>query len=173
MDERSETTAQPPDKRARLPKSVLFAGLGIVGLVVIALVVAVARPTQPTEYAPGSPQAAFQDFYAAWQADDIGAAYGRLSAAVTKDLSLSDYRRMTSDWSWQRQQDRRVVLLAADVNGDRAVLHVRVDEFSEGGLGGVGGQRYSSERSVRLVQEGGVWKIDEPLVGIESVGYSY
>ena len=39
--------------------------------------------------------------------------------------------------------------------------------------GGLGGDRYSQDRSVRLVRENGVWLIDEPLVGIESVGYEY
>jgi len=173
MDERSETITAPPDKGARFPRSVLFAGVGIVVLVMIALIVAVALPNRPTDYAAGSPEAAFQDFYEAWQADDIEGAYGHLSKAVTKDLSLSEYRRMDTDWSWQRDQDRRLVLLGADITDDRATLHVRVDEFSDGGMGGIGGQRYSSERSVRLALEGGAWLIDEPLIGIEPAGYGY
>lgn len=170
MDERSDTTGAPADKGARFPKSVLFAGVGIVALVVIALVIALALPNRPTEYPAGSPEAAFQDFYEAWETNDLEAAYGHFSPAVTKDLSLSEYRRMNSDWSWQRDQDRRLVLLGADVTGDRAVLHVRVDEFTEGALGG---QRNSFERPVRLALENGAWLIDEPLIGIESVGYGY
>jgi len=173
MNESPETTTVPAGKRARFPKPVLFAGMGIVALVLIALVVAVALPNRPTDYQAGSPEAAFQDFYEAWQADDIEGAYGHLSTAVTKDLSLSEYRRLDTDWSWQRNQDRRLILLGADVTGDRATLHVRVDEFSDGGMGGIGGQRYSSERSVRLAREGGAWLIDEPLIGIEPAGYGY
>jgi hypothetical protein len=170
MDERPDITGAPADKAARFPKSVLFASVGIVALVVIALVIALALPNRPTEYPAGSPEAAFQDFYGAWETNDLEAAYGHFSPAVTKDLSLSEYRRMNSDWSWQRDQDRRLVLLGADVTGDRAVLHVRVDEFTEGALGG---QRNSFERPVRLALENGAWLIDEPLIGIESVGYGY
>ena len=171
MTERSKATATPAGESAGFPKSVLAAGVVIVGLVVIALVVAL--PNRPTEYPAGSPEAAFQDVYEAWQSNDIEAAYGHFSPAVTGDLSLSDYRRMSSDWSWQRDQDRRLVLLGAELTGDRAVLHIRIDEFFEGGLGGLGGQRNSFERPVRLVRENGVWLIDEPLVGVESVGYKY
>jgi hypothetical protein len=47
---------------------------------------------------------------------------------------------------------------------------LRVDQFSGGGLGG---DRYSYERTIRLIQENGAWLIDEPIVGIENVAYAY
>lgn len=173
MDQRSEPIAvpsAPSSKHAGFPRSVLLAVAGIVALVVLALFVAVAIPDRPTEYPAGSAEAAFQDFYEAWETSDIETAYGLLSPDVTSELSLSEYRRLDAEQSWQRDQDRRVVLLGVDLTGDRAVLHVRVDEFAESRLGG---QRYSFERSVRLAREGGTWLIDEPLVGIESAGYGY
>jgi hypothetical protein len=149
---------------------VLLIGAAISALVVIALIVAVALPDRPAEYAAGSPEAAFQDFYEAWETGDIEAAYGHLSSTVAADMSLSEYRRMDADWSWQRDQGRRLVLLSVDVTADRSVLRIRVDQFSEGGLAG---ERYSYERSVRLVRERGTWLIDEPLVGIEPVAHQY
>jgi hypothetical protein len=170
MDARIESGTASSAPTYGFPRSVLVAGVAIVALVVIAIIAAVALQSRPTEYAVGSPQAAFQDYYRAWERHDIDAAYGDLSSAVTKELSLTEYRNADSEQSWQRTQDRRLVLLGADVTGDRAVLNIRVDEFSGGGIGG---QRYSSERSVRLVREGGNWMIDEPLAGIESVGYLY
>jgi hypothetical protein len=83
-------------------------------------------------------------------------------------MTLAEYRRLDAEQAWQRDQDRRVLLLGADLIGDRANLRLRIDEFSQGGLGG---NRYSSERTIRLVREGGVWLIDEPIVGIENVAY--
>jgi hypothetical protein len=180
MDESAEVSAAPAPARAPAsapapirsgpPRSVLAAAAGIVALVVVAVVVAVALPDQPTSYPAGSPEAAFQGYYEAWEAGDIDAAYAHLSSDVARELTQDEYRRMDAEQSWQRQEDRRVVLLHSEITGDRAVLDLRVDQFYEGGLGG---DRYSYERSVRLVREDGVWLVDEPLVGIESSGYGY
>ncbi len=148
----------------------LVATLAIVALIVVAVIVAVALPDSPTTYPAGSPEAAFQDYYEAWETGDTDEAYAHLSSNVTGDLTRDEYRRMDSEQSWQRQEDRRVVLLGSEVTGDRAVLELRIDQFYEGGLGG---NRYSSDRSVRLVREDGVWYVDEPLVGVESVGFGY
>ena len=170
MDERHESGTGPSTGSPRFSKPLLLAGAAIAALVAIALIVAVALPREPTAYPAGTPEAAFQDFYRAWEAGNIGAAYGYLSPEVTKELSLTEYLRMDTDRSWQRDQDRRLVLLAVDVTGDRAVLHIRVDQFSGGGLGG---GRSSFERSVKLTRASGAWLIDEPLLGIASVGYGY
>ena len=177
MSEPSEITQSPPINggsrptgSGAFPRSVLLIGAAIVALVVVALIVAVALPNRPTDYAAGSPEATFQDFYEAWEAGDVEAAYGHLSSTVKAELSLAEYRRMDADWSWQRDQGRRLVLLSVDLTGERATLHVRVDEFYQGGLSG---QRSSYERSVRLVRELGTWLIDEPLLGIEPVPYQY
>ncbi len=170
MNEPSGVMTAPPSGSAAFPRSVVLIGAAISALVVIALIVAVALPNRPTEYAAGSPEAAFQDFYEAWETGDIEAAYGHFSSTVTAEMSPAEYRRMDADWSWQRDQGRRLVLLNVDVTADRSVLRIRVDQFSEGGLAG---ERYSYERSVRLVRERGTWLIDEPLVGIESVPYQY
>jgi len=170
MEAPSEIASTPSTGSAGFPRSILLVGGAIVALVVIALAVALTRPNQPAVYMAGTPEATFQDFYKAWEDGDIEAAFSHLSSGVTTNLTLAEYRRLDADQSWQRDQDRRVVLLGGDVTNDRATLHVRVDQFSGGGLGG---GRYSSERSIRLVLENGIWRIDEPLVGIESVAYGY
>ena len=162
----SPSPQEPPSRR--IPRSVLLVGGAVAGLIVVALLIALADPVQPTAYAPGTPEAAFQDFYAAWEDRDLETAYGLLSDEVRSGLTLVDYRRQDTDMSWAREQDRRVVLLGSRVTGDRAVLDLRVDQFSEGPLGG---DRYSYDRSVNLVQEAGVWHIDEGLLGVETVYY--
>lgn len=153
---------------ARVPRAALVVGGAIVALIALALVVVLAVPKGLTAYDSGSPEAAFQAFYQAFEAGDVDAAYALLGSSVTGQMTLAEYRRLDSEQAWQRDQDRRVLLLGADLTGDRANLRLRVDEFSQGGLGG---NRYSSERTIRLVREGGAWLIDEPIVGIENVAY--
>src|SRR3990172_12141180 len=84
--------AAPPSGRAAVPRSVLLIGAAIIALVVIALIVAVALPNRPTDYAAGSPEAAFQDFYEAWEIGGVEAAYGHLSSTVKAEVSPAEYR---------------------------------------------------------------------------------
>jgi hypothetical protein len=49
-----------------------------------------------------------------------------------------------------------------------AVLHLRIEWFTAGGLGGT---RTSYGQEIRCVHELGAWKIDEPLAGAESAAY--
>ena len=156
--------------KARVPRAVLVVGGAIVTLIALALVVVLALPKGPTTYAPGSPEAAFQAFYQSFEAGDVEGAYELLGSSVTDELTPAEYRGLDAEQGWQRDQDRRVLLLGVDVTGDRANLRLRIDEFSQGGLGG---NRYSSERTIRLVREDGAWLIDEPIVGIENVSYGF
>lgn len=168
MDHPSSGAGPSKPAQARVPRAVLVVGGAIVALIALALVVVLAAPKGLTAYDPGSPEAAFQTFYQAFEAGDVEGAYALLGSSVTDQMTLAEYRRLDSDQAWQRDQDRRVLLLGADLSSDRAKLRLRVDEFSQGGLGG---NRYSSERTIRLVREGGAWLIDEPIVGIENVAY--
>jgi hypothetical protein len=170
MENPSSGGGSSTPSQARVPRAVLAVGGAIVALIVLALVVVLAVPRVPATYEPGSPEAAFQTFYQAYEAGDVEGAYALLGSSVTDQLTLAEYRRLDAEQAWQRDQDRRVVLLGADLTGDRANLMLRIDEFSQGGLGG---NRYSYERTIRLVRESGAWLIDEPIVGIESVAYGY
>lgn len=168
MEHPSPDAGSSKRARARVPRAVLVAGGTIVALIGLSLVVVLAAPKGPTAYPPGSPEAAFQAFYVAFETGDVEGAHALLSSSVKGQMTLSEYRRLDSDQAWQRHGDRRVLLLGADLTDDRAILRLRLDEFSQGGLGG---NRYSSERTIRLVREGGTWLIDEPIVGIENVAY--
>jgi hypothetical protein len=171
MDEGIAPNAEAPPGSAREPagrpavaRSMLVIGGSIAALVVIAIVVVLAAPRGPATYPPNTPEAAFQEFYAAYEIGDLDAAYALFSTDVKAEVSLATYRRSELDYAWQRDQDRRIVLDRVDQSEGRAVLHLRVDEFSPGGLGG---NRSSYDRSIRLVQEGEAWLIDEALFGIQ------
>ena len=159
-----------PPARARIPTAGLIVLGAIVALIGVALVLVLAVPKGPTSYEPGSPEAAFQTFYRAFQDGDLEGAHGIFSASVKGELTLAEYRRVSAEHDWQRHEDRRVVLAGTDVTGDRANLHLRIDQFDGGGLGAA---RNSYERTIRIVREGGVWLIDEPIVGVENVEYGF
>ena len=169
MDQRAmPATGAPGAGGSRWSRSILVTAAAIAALIAIALIVGLTRPDRPAAYPAGSPESAFQEYFRAWESRDLDAAYARLSSDVRSELTLAEYRRMDADMTWVRDQDRRVVLLDATVTGDRAVLDLRIDEFTAGGLGG---QRSSYERAVSLVREGGGWYVDQALLGIEVVGY--
>lgn len=147
-----------------VPRSILVAGGVVAALVVIAVVVVLIRPTGPTSYPDGSPEAAFQAYMSAYDTEDVEGAYDWFSSSVRESLSIAEYRRLLSENSWQQEQSRRIVLDRVDLGEQRAILHLRVEQFSQDGLGG---SRWSYDLSVRLVTEQGTWRIDEPLLGVE------
>lgn len=166
----SGVTSSPP-ARAGGSRAPLLVGGAIVALIALATLVVLAAPKGSTVYEPGSPEAAFQAFYQAFEGGEVEDAYELLGSSVTDQLTLTEYRRLDAEQGWQRDEDRRVVLLGSDRTGDTRLLRLRIDQFSSGG--GLGGNRYSYERTIRLVQEDGSWLIDEPIVGIENVAYGY
>ena len=157
--------------RARIPIAGLVVVAAIAALIAIAMVLVLAVPKQSTTYDPGSPQAAFQTFYLAFEAGDLESAHALFSRDIKARLTLPEYRQLEGEHGWQRDQDQRVVLLGTDVTGDRASLRLRIDSFYEGG--GLGASRSSQERTVRLVREDGAWLIDEPIMGVESLTYGF
>lgn len=152
-----------------IPRHILAAVAIVIGLVALAIAAVVVGSRPPTVYPAGSPEAVFQEFLAADERDDPDAAYALFSSSVQAQISSREYRRAWRDFDWQREQGRRVVLERTEIAADRATLHLRVTDRSSGGL--LGGDRHPFERTVRLVHENAGWRLDEPLVGLESVGY--
>jgi hypothetical protein len=169
VDDEPVRTRASVDRRGP-PMAILVTLSAIVALVVLALVAVLAAPRGPAVYEPGSPEAAFQAFYQAVEARDVEAAYERFSPDVRSGMPLAEYRRLESDLGWQFETDRRVVLLGADQDGDRATLRLRIDYLPEGGLGA---ERWSDTRSVRMIRDAGTWLVDERIVGVEPVPYGY
>ena len=156
--------------RSRIPTVAIGVGGVIVALIAISLVLVLALPDGPTAFEPDSPEATVQEFFHAYEARDIDGAYGLLSPRIREQLTLSEYRHFDDESGWQRDEDRRVVLVRADITGDRASLYLRIDQFSGGGLGNA---RYSQDRTIRLVREDGAWLIDEPILGSEYVPFDF
>lgn len=162
-----ETAPEP----ARPSRSILLIAGIVIGIVVVAVLVVLAASRPPATYPAGSPEATIQGFLTANDEDDVEAAYAFFSESVRGSLTVSEYRRLWTDFSWQREEDRRVVLEQTDMRDTRATVHLRVDVYSGGGP--FGSSRYTYERSVGLVREDDAWRIDELLVGLEPVGYKY
>lgn len=176
MDETS--TATDPGTVASAPGGRTTAGgsarpvlvaVGVIAVIItIGLVVVLIRPSGPSTYPVGSPEAAFQAQLTAYDANDLETAYSYFSRAVRSAMSLAGYRQAASDFSWQQQQDRRVVLKDVVVDGERAVISLRIEQFDQGAFGG---GRSSSDRDVRMVREPEGWRVDEAVVGVESAPY--
>jgi hypothetical protein len=151
----------------------LAGGLPVVALLAVLLAVgavaAIATSSPPTDYPRHTPEGTFQRYLAAWDAGDVDGAHSYFSSRVTAEMSLSEYRRMSSDWGWQRDEERRVVLDQVERQDQRATLHLRIETFS----GGLTGGRHAYTIAVGLVEEDGVWHIDEALAGLDHIGLHY
>lgn len=158
-------TPNAPSTRG-IRRTVILLGGAILAVAGVAVLVVALSARQPVVYPAGSPEAAFQGFLSAWEANDLDTAYSSFSDGVRSRATLEEYRRMDRDYRWAREQDRRVVLTGTRLNGDRATLDLRIDWFSSGGWFG-GGSTWSENRSVALVREDGAWHVDEYLAGIE------
>jgi hypothetical protein len=107
-----------------VPGSMLAIGGSIAVLIVIAIVAVLAFPGGATTYPPGSPEAAFQGYYSAYEVGDLEGAYAYFSAGVKETMSLADFRRFDSDHGWQRDQDRRIVLDRVEQKGSMSSVLV-------------------------------------------------
>lgn len=151
-------------------RSIWFIGAGIGALVlVVTAVVLLAGGRSPQTFPPDSPQGVVQRYLAAWDAEDLPAAYGFLSARVHATVSQADYERAVNDNGWQYARPgnggaTRVYFDSVREDGDRATVNLRVDQLSGDGLNTT---VYSSSRSVALVRDPEGWRIDEPLLWLE------
>jgi hypothetical protein len=58
----------------------------------------------------------------------------------------------------------------SEVDGDRARVWLTIEEYYDGGPFG-GANTYRSTREIALVREGGEWRIDDPLIGLEPMPF--
>lgn len=141
---------------------------GLVLLLVIAAVVATLAldAGKPASYPAGSPEYAFQRYYQAFQTGDMQAAYASFSQRVRDQLSYDQYVWYAT--KFQPPLEQSTVVRIDHVNRTNGVvtLYLAVERASGSGLDV---SRYTEQRSVRLVEEAGGWKIDEPLAGIEVI----
>src|SRR5688572_22877085 len=108
MDLPAANVDRSPSARARIPRAGLIVVGAIVALIGVALVLVLAVPAGPASYEPGSPEAAFQTFFKDFEAGDLDGAHARFSSSVKEQLTLAEYRRVSTEYGWQRDEDRRV-----------------------------------------------------------------
>lgn len=149
-------------------RTLLFVAAGIVALVVFAAAaVLLLGGREPATFPADSPEGTVQRHLAAFEDGDLAGAYADFSSEVRADMDLDAYERLTRDYGmYPLDGSRRVLFDRTEIDGDRARVHLTVEEYYGGGPFG-GGETYRSPREMRLVREDGAWKIDEPVVGIE------
>jgi hypothetical protein len=143
-------------------RSVLVIAGGILAVVLLAVVVVLlAEGREPPSYDPGTPEAAMQAYLAAWENDDPRGAYAFFSRAVQSAISEEEY---VAGFDAFGQVGTNRAAFIDSVKGDESqvTIFLTVEEYYGDGPG----ESYTTQRSVRMINEDG-WKIDEPLNGLE------
>ena len=127
--------------------------LGGMVLVLLALgtVLAVTRP-EP-EFEPGTPEAVAHGYIAAVFAGDVDVAFTYLSDELQNRCLAEDLRR-----GWV-PDSARVVITDTEVNGDRAVVRIRIGERQPGQPFSMGETSY--EEMLIMTRTGDGWRISE------------
>lgn len=161
------TTTQP-SQAGHDTRPLLFIGAGILVLVIVsvAVVLLVGRGAA-TEYPAGSPEGAFQRYLTAYDDGDYETAYGSFSEDVHAQMSLEEYRegaQMYGGGMGPSNARQRVLFQGTENDGDRVRLDLVVEYFYGDGMSGGSDRR---PLQVNMVREGGEWRIDDPLTGLE------
>jgi hypothetical protein len=147
-------------------RSLLYVGAGVLLLVALAVgIVLLAEGRGPVTFEPGSPQDAMQRYLAAWDDRDYETAYEMFSERVQARGSFEQFERGAKDYRPSTGSDvaQAVYIDTAEIAGDEATVYLTVEEqYSDGSL-----ETYRSQREVLMVRQAGVWKIDQPLLGID------
>ncbi len=146
-------------------RPLLLIGLGVIGLVVLAVAAVLINPNRTADFPADSPEGIVQRYLAASEDGDVPGAYAFFSSGVTSRLDLAEYERRVQ-FEWQADGRRRVLFDRTTLGGERATVHLTVEVFLGGGPFG-GGDTYRYARQVVLVREASGWRIDEPLVGLD------
>jgi hypothetical protein len=156
------------DARRGADRTLVFIGGGILALVVVAAaVVLLLGSREPTTFPADSPEGVVQRHLAAFEDGDFENAHSFFSSDVQAEMDLQTYERTAREYGgYQGDTSRRILFDRTDLDGDVARVHLTVEEYYGGGPFG-GGETYRSEREIRLIREGGSWKIDDPLIGLE------
>ncbi|HYI16393.1 MAG TPA: hypothetical protein VEX37_13440 [Thermomicrobiales bacterium] len=137
-------------------RAVLAIGGGVLAIVVlaVAVVLAIGEP-DVTDYPAETPEGTIQRYLRAAYDGDDEAAIALLSVRAGREMS----RDPINGSFCQASDGHHIRIDGVDTGDDRAIVRLRIEDVSGSGLGF---DRYSWERSVALVLEDSVWKIDEP-----------
>lgn len=127
---------------------------------------------RPAELDPNSPEGRLQSYLESFERGDHEAAYGHFSRRVRDELSLTEYERVLAGYgtSYPTGGTRQLLFNRTDLTGDRATVHLTVEEFHADGLRS---STFRYDRSIRLVREDREWRIDEPLMGLDPGPFPY
>jgi len=165
--EHMSAQSHPVEARSSASTRTLVIALGgvlLVGAMLLAaFMVALNRP--PAVPANGTPAATLHGYLTAWEAGDLDTAYGHFSTAVQGEMTLAEFERISNEVvRYDSRVSRRITLDDATISGDRATQLLVVDEFRPAGFGS---ETYTYEIRVPMVREGGAWRINIALIGVE------
>ncbi len=135
----------------------LIGGGAALGLLLIASIVA-ALLQREEEFAPGSPEAAVQDYLRALDDDDFQAAYDALSPELQEKCSIKDMFGGRDSIRW-RIGDRRITLEDTRTLDDTTFVSVRIAGFHGGGP--LGPSEYAFDENFALRLFDGRWKFSQ------------
>ena len=151
-------------------RTLLLVGMALLALVAVAAAAVFLLGGRGAEaFPPDSPEGVLQQQLAAFEDGDFETAHGYFSSEVRSQMDLDAYEQMTRDYGFAGPDgSRRILFERTEIDGDRARVHLTVEEYFGAGPFG-GGETYRSPREIRMVREDGSWRIDETLVGVEPV----
>jgi hypothetical protein len=151
----------------RSDRSLLLIGAGLLGVVVVAALIVVLLGSREAAPLPAdSPEGVVQRYLAAFEDGDYPAAYGYFSQTIREGMDEATYERSVREFGYAYDVSRRVLFDRTTLNGDRATVHLTVEEYYSGGPFGAG-DTYRSSRMITLVREDGAWRIDDSLIGLD------
>lgn len=161
-------TTQPPTEPATpigaTSRPLLLIGAGILVLLVLSVVVVlVAGRGGTTQFPADSPEGTLQRYLAAVEESDYEAAHAYFSERVKNEMSVEDFRRSIAMFGGP-QSGQRVLFRGSSGDDDRVRLELDVEYFYDDGFGG---SSFRQPREVIMVREGGEWRIDDALAGLE------
>jgi hypothetical protein len=160
------TTQEPiePTTQPGTLRPLLLIGAGVLALLIISVVVVLVlgRGNTPA-FSADSPEGTLQRYLAAVEDGDYDAAYAYFSDRVKGDMSVDDFRRSIAMYGGT-QSGQRVLFRGSNIDGDRARLELDIEYFYDDGFGG---SSFRQPREVNMVREGGEWRIDDALAGLE------
>jgi hypothetical protein len=133
----------------------------VLGLVVLALALAVLMPSRQPAPDLNTPDGVALAYALAVQRGDLDQAWDLLAASVKSPLTRERFitRAEATRSSYERA---RLSIEDPRVDGETARVDLVRNYPSSGGLFGLGSGSYSNRSTVRLVRENGQWRIATP-----------
>jgi hypothetical protein len=151
------------DRAGRVHRPLVAVAVAVVPLVATAILAVLLLNSRTATYAPDSPEGIHQRFLAAFRTGDHETASALFSTRVQSEMSLSAYVDECTSRS-DSKANVRVWIDRTERDGTRATLHLTLERTCAAGLRS---SRYRHTDEVRLVLEGGSWRVDQRLIGTE------